>query len=352
MSAESTDRRPPRLELLIDRFDKVTRLVKCLASMRWATHRWPAEADEPLRERRVNRLERLCSDDPAARPKVLLVMAHADDETAWAASRLLSLGDRLTLVFVTDSAPKNDSTIKDYGYSSRDSYAAVRREERAKALATAGIRPEQVRDLNFVDQEVRLHLAPLRDSLLALLGDFEPEVILTHAYEGGNADHDAVAWAVHAAVRARRKAGMLAPVIIECSGYHRRLGRAVCARFLPAGGCESRKMRLTGSVRAIKGAMYECYRSQESFLRHLPDDIECFRCAPRYDFRDPPNWEDVLLPEQASATDPRRTLPADLVTQAERCAASIAERDGDELVPRASSPVAPQNRENIRLDPR
>lgn len=353
MMLASVARRVPRLEGLIDRLDKVLRLGRNVVAMRWVTHRWPSEPDEPHRERRLDCLERLCSDDPAARPTVLLVMAHADDETAWAASRLLYLCERLTLVFLTDSAPRNETAIKDYGYASRDAYAAVRREERSEALAQAGIRQEQVRDLNLVDQEVKLHLAPARDHVLSLIQELDPEIILTHAYEGGNADHDAVAWAVHAAVRARRAVGMPVPVIIECSGYHRRLGRAVSGRFLPARGCESRTLHLTTAVRTTKRAMYECYRSQETFLRHLDDDVECYRCAPRYDFRNPPNWEDVLLPAQASPTDPRRTLPADLVARAERTLPRPSGRTPD--APTTAPPPSPtllRNGTRPSFDPR
>jgi LmbE family N-acetylglucosaminyl deacetylase len=333
----------PVSALLADRLDKVSRLARSLVSLQWLTYRWPSEPDEPLTERRVACLERLCSDDASERPKVLLVMAHADDETAWAGSRLLYLGDHIELVFVTDNAPRNEVAIKAAGFSSRVAYAEVRRAERDAALATAGIRPEQVRDLDIVDQEVKFHLPDLRDRIATLVHELAPDIVLTHAYEGGNADHDAIAYAVHAAVRARRDSQKAAPVIIECGGYHRRFGRSVAWRFLPSRGCEWRTLRLTGDTRARKRAMYACYRSQETFLRYLRDDIEVFRCAPRYDFRKPPNWEDVLLPDQAVASDPRRTLPADAVHRAEASAAWVAP---DESVGRLPAPA--QHRQQAR----
>jgi LmbE family N-acetylglucosaminyl deacetylase len=282
----------------------------------WLGHRWPV-VDEPSREARVAALDRLCSDDPKDRPRVLMVVSHADDEVAWAGSRLAFLRDRVTLVYVTDGAPHTTAALRDSGYPSHAAYAAARRAERDRALALAGIEPGQVHDLDYADQEAKHHLAALARRVDTFIEATAPDIVLTHGYEGGHVDHDATACAVHGAIRARRRAGRPTPVLIEFAGYHRRFGRPRAFRFLPAQHCESRTLVLPEAMQRLKREMYACFPSQAPVLRYFPIAVERLRCAPRYDFRKPANWEHVLFADQAVAGDPRRTLPARLVEAAE-----------------------------------
>ena len=45
-----------------------------------------------------------------------------------------------------------------------------------------------------------------------VLDDVRPDVVLTHAYEGGHSDHDATAFAVHLAAGVMRREGGKAPL--------------------------------------------------------------------------------------------------------------------------------------------
>lgn len=278
-------------------------------------HVWPS-ADEPSRERRLAQLAGLCGDEAAARPSVFIVVAHADDEVLWAGSRLLALRDRVSLAYVTDGAPRAADLVGT-GCATREEYAALRRRERDCALAIAGIRPDQSHDLGLADQESRFQLGRLTRRIGVLIDRIRPDIVLTHAYEAGHPDHDAVAFAVHMAVRVRRRDGGSAPALMEFAGYHRRFGRARAFEFLPAHDCDARTIVLDAHARERKEAMYACYSSQSSALQYFHVGIERFRCAPHYDFHQPGNWERTLFSVQRLPGEPHRTLPTAVVIAAE-----------------------------------
>jgi LmbE family N-acetylglucosaminyl deacetylase len=285
-------------------------------ALRWLGHRWPS-GDEPSAPASVAALDRLCGDDHAARPRVLLVVSHADDEVAWAASRLSYLRDHVTIVYVSDGAPRSAAALTESGFASSEEYAAARREERDRALALMEITPAQVHELRCVDQQAKYHLAALGRQIGALLDSCAPDIVLTHAYEGGHVDHDSTAYAVHRAVDARRRAGSAAPVIIEFAAYHRRFGRQRMLRFLPARRCACRTVVLSPAMRQLKQRLFACFPTQARVLRYVPLSVERFRVAPRYDFRQPANWEHLPFQDQAVPGEPNRTLPLDAVDAAD-----------------------------------
>jgi LmbE family N-acetylglucosaminyl deacetylase len=278
---------------------------------------WPAAADEPSPARRQQTLARLRAPDPAAPPSVLLIAAHADDETLWAMSLLRSLHATIRLVYVTDSAPRGDSAIRATGHATRSEYSAVRRDECRRALALLGIGDEQVIDLGLTDQESRHHLVQLTEAIEAVFDRLEPEIVVTHAYEGGHPDHDATAYAVHMAARRRRRRGLRAPQLVEFAAYHRRLGRLRTYGFLPAGECEVDTVTLDEQARRLKREMRACFASQTDALHYFPVECERFRAAPRYDFHRPPNWERVLFWDRTLADQPNRTLSIAMVAAAD-----------------------------------
>jgi LmbE family N-acetylglucosaminyl deacetylase len=119
--------------------------------------------------------------------RLLLVAAHPDDEVLGAGAQLPQMYG-LRLIHVTDGAPRNLS------------------DARAAGFAT-----------------------PLVEIFL----EHQAEVVLSHPYEGGHPDHDATAFAVHAACRlmARRVGG--SPRIVEFACYHAGEGSLRTGEFLP-----------------------------------------------------------------------------------------------------------------------
>ena len=221
-------------------------------------------------------LRDLASRQPAG-ARVALVVAHPDDETI-AAGASLHLLPGLLLVHVTDGAPRMLADVADAGFNAPADYAAARRGELMAALDAAGAAPELVA-LGVVDQEASFHMSSLARTLSRLFDAHGIEAVITHAYEGGHPDHDATAFAVHAAAGHRP--------VLEFAGYHADpAGALLTGRFLP--GPAPTVVMLTAAERARKRAMFDCFRTQARTLMAFGTDQELFRPAPPYDFTAPP----------------------------------------------------------------
>jgi LmbE family N-acetylglucosaminyl deacetylase len=123
---------------------------------------------------------------------VAVVVAHPDDEVIAAGARLPLLCN-VSIVHVTDGAPRAMQDARAAGHATRDAYARARRGEAEAALALAGIPPRRLFALGIADQEASFRLAGLARRLARLLRERTMGVVLTHAYEGGHPDHDATA---------------------------------------------------------------------------------------------------------------------------------------------------------------
>ena len=169
---------------------------------------------------------------------------------------------------------------------------SVRRREVLAALQLAGVREEQTRALNVVDQEASLEMAYIALRLVDILREIRPDVVLTHSYEGGHPDHDAAAFTVAAAC-ARME---VAPDVYEFTSYHAAHGNAAAfetGRFLP-GTYEGERIVLPAQECERKRRMIECFPTQLHVLRHFPIDVEVFRPAPGYDFTQAPHPGELL----------------------------------------------------------
>jgi len=239
----------------------------------------------------------------SSRP-VIVVAAHPDDETIGAGSLLPRL-QRPVIVTVTDGAPRNSGDAQRAGCASREDYAALRRRELFDALDVAGIRPEHARSLGIVDQEASLEMAYLTLKLLDVLREFRPTYLITHPYEGGHPDHDATAFAVHAAC-ARVPSP---PTVFEFTSYHaaepHRHDDATMetGRFL---GDRGETIVLSQQASRRKSQMIECYGSQLHMLRNFSLDTERYREAPAYDFTQAPHPGKLLYESFGWGVDGQR----------------------------------------------
>jgi N-acetylglucosamine malate deacetylase 2 len=222
-------------------------------------------------------------EETLTRRRVVLLAAHPDDETVGAGGLLARMRDPL-IVHVTDGAPRNLQDARAAGFEFREDYAQARRLEFLNALALAGICKEQTCALDVPDQEASLDMADLAQRVATILQTERPAIVLTHPYEGGHPDHDATAFAVHAAC-ALVPGG---PAIYEFTSYHAREGEMEMGRFLigeEPGEC----IQLSNEARERKRRMMECFSTQQQVLRLFPLDVECFRPAPAYDFTQAPH---------------------------------------------------------------
>ena len=229
------------------------------------------------------------TDEPNGKPpRVLLVAAHPDDEAIGAGALLHQLPDAV-VVHVTDGAPADNRVARRKGFANRNEYAAARRREVGEALSLVGIDESQIRCLGFVDGQATFHLVDLSHKIIDLMLEVDPEVVLTHPYEGGHTDHDATAFAVHLACGILRREGFDAPTVIEFTSYHSRNGRRVRGAFIPFPEVLERAIDLLAEDQALKLKMFGRFTSQRDCLKQFPVSVERFRVAPRYSFTLPPH---------------------------------------------------------------
>lgn len=220
----------------------------------------------------------------------LLVAAHPDDETIGAGGLLARLTDP-TVVHVTLGAPRDARLVPAPYQEDPAAYAQRRRDEALAALELAGVGPERVLALDYVDQEVVLGLAAVTRSVAALIAERRPRFVFTHPYEGGHPDHDGVAFAVQAAVELL--AAEPAPLVIEWTSYFGHGRVWVTGTFLPA-PVPIWERELGALEIDRKRAMLACYRSQADVLAAFGTSRERFRPAPAYDFAARPHPGPVL----------------------------------------------------------
>src|SRR5215469_4381781 len=214
------------------------------------------------------------------RAPILLVAAHPDDEVIGAGAHLAFWPD-VSVVHVTDGAPRNHPYTGGAAFADRTAYAAARQREAWDALSIAGIATKRVIDLAFVDQEATFHMPEIAERIAALVATLRPAIIVTHAYEGGHPDHDATCFAVHVARRIVSHSGVNPPGLVEMTSYFGYRHQRVTGSFLPSGEMPV-IIDLGGADRARKRRMLLCHQSQRDLLEAFPVERECFRLAPDY----------------------------------------------------------------------
>jgi LmbE family N-acetylglucosaminyl deacetylase len=219
--------------------------------------------------------------------KVAVIVAHPDDEAIGAGAHLGSWPD-VTAVFATNGSPKNLRYANDAGYADRENYAKARMAEAAAALKLAGVAAPPV-FLGFDDQDTARELPALIKAIAKFIAGDQPDVIVTHPYEGGHPDHDAVCIAVHLACEVIRRQGEPFPAIVEMTSYFARGGRRVSCEF--KNGENGITVPLTAGQAELKSRIYQAHASQYGMLKDFPLEQECFRLAPQHDFRRVPPGE-------------------------------------------------------------
>ena len=211
---------------------------------------------------------------------MLVVVAHPDDEVLGCGALLATLRD-VRIVHVTDGAPRHGGDADRSGFQTVAGYARARRDEALAALSLAGVPLDRVMCLGVADQEAAAELAAVARRLVPLIG--EADLVLTHAFEGGHSDHDAVAFAVHAAHHLCDGSAE----VFEMPFYYAEETGWVRQRFLPPPQPQAspeQRRTLSPSEHALKAAMIAAHATQRETLEGFALDVERFRRAPDYDF--------------------------------------------------------------------
>lgn len=230
-------------------------------------------------------------------PSVILFCAHPDDEVLGSASLLHYLKDNLKVVTVTDGAPKKMDDAIAAGFCSREAYSKARFQEQLNAMYSAGITEDQVYQLGFIDQQASFQMGAICHKILEILQSCKPEIVLTHAYEGGHPDHDTTAFAVWASVEMLKKRQGDAPEVVEFACYHGNgSSEMVYYQFVDYPQIPVWSVQLDQEQIETKKKLIQYYISQWKTLENFPLTVERFRRAPSYDFQKPPH-QGVLLYE-------------------------------------------------------
>ncbi len=230
-------------------------------------------------------------------PRLLVVLAHSDDE-------VLAVGGRLErmrasrMLCVTDGAPADGADARAHGFGSLQRYRDARRAELLAALALGGVPPSCAATLAvktgealrvLADQTAALHLADLTRAVLAEIQEFRPEAVLTHPYEGGHPDHDACAFAIRTALELMGEGER--PPVLEAPFYHAGPSGIETGCFLPGNDApqEAVVCDLSAEEQKRKRDRLACFASQTETLAQFGVEREMFRVAPLYDFTQPPH---------------------------------------------------------------
>jgi LmbE family N-acetylglucosaminyl deacetylase len=194
-------------------------------------------------------------------------------------------------------------------------------------LALAGVPRHAITNLYFTDQRVSFELEYLTTRILNLLEKFQPQIVLTHPYEGGHPDHDSIAFACHSAERMYElDYPGSAFDLVEFTSYHAESGGIKTYSFLPCKDHEEIRLCLSPAERDLKLSMLQEFKTQEKTLApfKLPE-VEIFRPAPQYDFHRAPhsgrlfyeyfdwgidgaNWRDLARDAERSLLSPRERV--------------------------------------------
>jgi LmbE family N-acetylglucosaminyl deacetylase len=217
-----------------------------------------------------------------------VIVAHPADEVVGAGCLISKLVD-VTVLHVTDGAPRDMQDAKAAGFEKRSEYAQARREECLAALAIAHVPDDRVVEFAVPDHCAAHCLVDLTKKIATFLQQSEADIVVTHPYEGAHPDHDATAFATHAALRLMKENGLKPPVLFEMALHPSTDFKAKVAEFLPGSERETTTLLLDEQSQKLKQQMLACFETQRHSLEVSPLGPEKFRQPWTYDFTVPPH---------------------------------------------------------------
>lgn len=136
------------------------------------------------------------SDEPVPDIEAAIVVAHPGEEAVRASWIMVRFQERASVYCLTRTT-----------YGCRGGTIA--------AAAVAGVPADRCHNLGLSSSELARDLETLVWLTAAAVATVRPRVLVTHACEGRNLNHDATAFAVHMTAKLMTQSGQAAPVIVE-----------------------------------------------------------------------------------------------------------------------------------------
>jgi len=217
-----------------------------------------------------------------------VIVAHPADEVVGAGCLISKLVD-VTVLHVTDGAPREMADVESAGFKDRAEYAEARKRECISALVIAHVPEDRVVDLEVTDHCASDDMADLTKRITTFLQRSGADIVITHPYEGGHPDHDATAFATHTALRLMKENGLRPPALFEMALHPSEDFKAKIPEFLPGPDRETTTLLLDERATKLKGKMFACFETQRECLAVSPFGPEKFRQPSAYDFTTPPH---------------------------------------------------------------
>jgi LmbE family N-acetylglucosaminyl deacetylase len=200
------------------------------------------------------------SDEPVPDIEAAIVVAHPGDEAIGASWVMVRLQDRASVYCLTKGVS---------GCAGGGTVAAA---------ALAGVPPERCHNLGLSETELARDLETLVWLTTAAVTALRPRVLVTHACEGRNLDHDATAFAVHMTAKLMTRSGAAAPVVVELPSQ-----RLASESEQEASGLLSArpavKIEFGPESRKVKRRMLECHRELDTPVESLTLTSEAYVLA-------------------------------------------------------------------------
>lgn len=160
--------------------------------------------NQPLHPTGQELLEAVFSDDPAPDIHAVVVVSHPGDEclgASWLLSRLYDRTSVFRLTTCAQGATSDPITTPD-------------------AITMTGLPAERCQNLGLESGSLAKDLETLTWLVSASVKSLSPRLLITHAWEGVNLDHDAVAFAVQMTALMLPRFGIPMPIVLEFQCHH------------------------------------------------------------------------------------------------------------------------------------
>lgn len=219
--------------------------------------------------------------------KCAVIVAHPGDEIVGAGCLISKLAD-VSVVHITDGA-RDLSQATAAGFDDLAAYTEARKQECLIALGLAHVPQDRVVEFSIPDSSACNCLSDLAKRIAHFLQESGVDIVITHPYEGGHPDHDATAFATHAALQLVQRNGFKPPSLFEMALHPGKDEISKLPEFLPGAGGETTTLVLDERATKLKRQMFECLESQRRSIQASPVGWEKFRPPPAYDFSVPPH---------------------------------------------------------------